>query len=45
MNLFISIDIPTIPQTLYDRFHYQQAQEFQIFLQISQYLTALSPCI
>ena len=23
MNLFISIDIPTIPQTLYDKFHYQ----------------------
>ena len=45
MNLFLSIDIPTICQTLYDKFHYKKVQEFQIFPQISQYLQALSPCI
>ena len=31
MNLFISVDIPTIPQTLYDIFHMSKLKNFKYF--------------
>ena len=31
MNLFISTDIPTIPQTLYDKSHISQIKNFKNF--------------